>query len=554
MMDSLINSFDIWTKAQGVKSKGRVKNIDNISLEGIARLRELILKFALEGKLTIQDSNEEPAIELLKRIDQQRDYKIPSFILDTSNIFSPYTLPLGWEWVRLQRIIQISSGDSLTTSQMNNDGNIPVFGGNGINGYHDKANISKPTIVIGRVGFYCGSIHITPTKAWVTDNAFITTFSEENIDLNFLSWLLKGTNLKENESATAQPVISGRKIYPIIVGLPPLEEQKRIVAKVNELMALCDKLEEVQTNNLSTHHHLVKSLLATLTQANDADELQTAWDKLALHFDTLFCTEDSIEQLKQTILQLAVMGKLVKQDPNDEPASELLKQIAKEKERLVDCGEIKKQSSLPEIRSKDIPSGIPFGWSMSRLGTFTIVGTGSTPARDRSDYYSPAEISWVTSGETGNDFIYQTVEKISQLAVQQTNISIYPKGSLIVAMYGQGKTRGQVSELMIDAGTNQACAAIVFLNKDDYHRKYLKFFFKKSYEEIRSNAEGGAQPNLNLGKIANTVIPLPPLSEQKRIVEKVSELLLLCETLKNKISITRNIQSTLAQTVITSIN
>ena len=216
----------------------------------IDQLKQAILQLAIMGKLVSQDPNDEPASILLQKIAEEKERLIEEGKIKKQNPLpqiteeeKPFAWPKGWEWVRLQQIIHISSGDGLTASNMNNIGNIPVFGGNGITGYHDKANVSKPTIVIGRVGYYCGSIHITPESAWVTDNAFITTFSEENIYINFLCWLLKGTNLKENENATAQPVISGRKVYPITVGLPPLAEQHRIVAKVDELMALCDTLK-----------------------------------------------------------------------------------------------------------------------------------------------------------------------------------------------------------------------------------------------------------------------------------------------------------------------
>ena len=140
-------------------------------------------------------------------------------------------------------------------------GRIPVFGGNGVNGRHDRGNVNQPTVVIGRVGYYCGSIHLTPGEAWVTDNAFITHFSAANICINFLILLLKGTNLKEDENATAQPVISGSKIYPIIVGLPPVAEQKRIVAKVDELMAQCDQLEASLTEGEQIRSRLLESVL-----------------------------------------------------------------------------------------------------------------------------------------------------------------------------------------------------------------------------------------------------------------------------------------------------
>lgn len=156
----------------------------------------------------------------------------------------------------------------------------------------------------------------------------------------------------------------------------------------------------------------------------------------------------------------------------------------------------------------------------------------------------------VTSGETQQDFIFETREKISPLALKETNVSVYPIGSLVVAMYGQGKTRGQVSELMIEAGTNQACAVIQFIEQSEAHRKYIKLFYKKAYEELRNNAAGGAQPNLNVGKISLTVIPLPPLAEQHRIVTKVDELMTLCEQLKTKLTTAQTLQQQLAETLV----
>jgi type I restriction enzyme S subunit len=140
-------------------------------------------------------------------------------------------------------------------------GTIPVYGGNGVTGHHNAFNVKCPTLVIGRVGYYCGSIHITPPKAWITDNAFKTFFDSESLKLSFLELLLNGTNLKEEENATAQPVISGSKIYPLAVGLPPLAEQKRIVTRVDELMALCDALEAQLTTSQSESQQLLEACL-----------------------------------------------------------------------------------------------------------------------------------------------------------------------------------------------------------------------------------------------------------------------------------------------------
>ncbi len=236
--------------------------------QSIDQLKQTILQLAVMGKLVPQDPNDEPASVLLGKIAKEKARLIKEGKIKKQKPLSeigedvkPFELPVGWEWVRLQQIIQISSGDGLTTANMNNDGGIPVFGGNGITGYHDQANVTKPTLVIGRVGYYCGSVHITPVLAWITDNAFETTFSEKNIYINFLYWLLKGTNLKENENATAQPVISGRKVYPIIVGLPPTAEQHRIVAKVDELMTLCDTLKTRLNDAQTTQVHLADAIV-----------------------------------------------------------------------------------------------------------------------------------------------------------------------------------------------------------------------------------------------------------------------------------------------------
>jgi type I restriction enzyme S subunit len=229
-----------------------LQHFDRISEapDAIPRLRRFILDLAVRGKLVEQDLSDEPAADLLKRIEvwredaiRRRQIREPKKLLKkVDHDEAPYVLPAGWAWARLGEVIYIQSGDGLTAAKMK-PGDIPVFGGNGINGYHDEYNVEQPTIVIGQVGYYCGSIHVTPDKAWVTDNAFVTRFCQEAIWMKFLILLLNGTDLKENEKATTQPVISGSKIYPIIVGLPPLAEQHRIVTKVDELMALCDQLE-----------------------------------------------------------------------------------------------------------------------------------------------------------------------------------------------------------------------------------------------------------------------------------------------------------------------
>ena len=246
----------------------KLTNLHEISLGDVQRLRQAILQEAVQGKLVPQDPTDEPASELLKRIKAEKEKLIAEGKIKKTKPLPPiaedeipYELPQGWEWVRFGNIVQVSSGDGLTSKNMDTDGTIPVYGGNGITGYHNKHNVNKQTIVIGRVGYYCGSIHLTQERAWVTDNAFITKFPETYIDQGFLIWLLKGTDLKKNENATAQPVISGRKIYPIIIGIPPLAEQKRIIAKVDQLMHLCDELENRLNQSKKDSEMLMQSVL-----------------------------------------------------------------------------------------------------------------------------------------------------------------------------------------------------------------------------------------------------------------------------------------------------
>lgn len=220
-------------------------------LENISNSRNNVLQLAIQGKLVEQCEDDEPASTLLEKIKAEKEQLIKNKVIKKEKPLpeiieeeKQFELPKGWEWCRLGDIINISSGKNLTKKSMCEDGTIPVYGGNGITGYHNDFNVSERTIVIGRVGFYCGSVHLTEEKAWVTDNAFITSYPKKFINREYLIMILNAVNLKGSESSTAQPVISGKKVYPVIIPLPPLEEQKRIVAKVDLIMDYLDKLQQ----------------------------------------------------------------------------------------------------------------------------------------------------------------------------------------------------------------------------------------------------------------------------------------------------------------------
>ena len=177
------------------------------------------------------------------------------------------------------------------------------------------------------------------------------------------------------------------------------------------------------------------------------------------------------------------------------------------------------------------PYQLPKGWVWCKLEDIASIGTGATPLTKCKEYYLNGNIPWVNSSSTKDSVIESPSNYITSRAIQDTNCVVYPKGTLIVAMYGEGKTRGQVSELGIEAATNQACAAICPFEKE--FKNYLKLFFESNYLRLRALAEGGTQPNLNLGKISNYEIPLPPLEEQCRIFTKIKHWISLIDVIEN---------------------
>ncbi|EBF8130877.1 restriction endonuclease subunit S [Salmonella enterica] len=570
----IVDHIDTWTTALQTRSTAGRGSSGKIELYGIKKLRELILELAVRGKLVPQDPNDEPASELLKRIAAEKaelvkkgKIKKPKPLPEISEEEKPFELPVGWEWVRLGEISDAVTGNAFKTSEysdegtfvlrvtnINPDGSINLTDSKFIphniaENKYSNFSLVEGDILLVMVGGSLGKIGIVDSEclpALLNQNMWkmVNTRSIRN---DFFIFGLKFINANQlNITHSTHGHLAQGDYLSKCFPLAPKDEQTRIINKVNVLMSLCDQLEQHSLTSLDAHQQLVETLLTTLTDSQNADQLAENWSRISEHFDTLFTTEASIDALKQTILQLAVMGKLVPQDPNDEPASELLKRIAQEKAQLVKDGKIKKQKPLPPISDEEKPFELPDGWEWCRISDISTVGTGATPSRDEPKYWLDGEINWVTSGETSKPFIETTSECVTKKAINDTNVSIYPPGTLIIAMYGQGKTRGQITELLIDAGTNQACAAIQLIANEDSHRKFIKIFFEKSYDDLRALASGGAQPNLNVAKISQTVIPLPPEREQARVVLTVNSLLNLCSSLKKHIQSAQQTQLHLA--------
>ena len=337
LLNLITEHIDIWTAAQTPKAnggRGRSSNA-NGPIHGIKKLRELILELAVRGKLVPQNPNDEPASVLLQKIAKEKKQlikdgkikkqkKLPKISEDEK----PFDLPEGWEWFRVGNVFDFQYGKALPAKDRDDSGEVDVYGSNGIVGKHTVALVSEPCIIIGRKGS-AGALNMAIRPSWTTDVAyFLIPFHGFDFDYTFL--ILQALRL-DKLGKGIKPGVNRNEAYTLIAALPPLAEQHRIVAKVDELMAICDQLEQQQTDSIATHQTLVETLLSALTSAADQAEFAKTWQQIAEHFDTLFTTDHSIDLLKQTILQLAVMGKLVPQNPTDEPASALLEKIAKEK-------------------------------------------------------------------------------------------------------------------------------------------------------------------------------------------------------------------------------
>ena len=233
------------------------------------------------------------------------------------------------------------------------------------------------------------------------------------------------------------------------------------------------------------------------------------------------------EDMKKSILQYAIQGKLVEQRLEEGTGAELYKQMQAEKQRLIKEKKIKKEKTLVEITDDEIPFDIPETWIWIRVGDVGSWGSGATPPRTNPAYYG-GSIPWLKTGDLNDGFIKEVPEFITELALEKTSVRLNPVGSVLMAMYGA--TIGKLGILEIPVTTNQACCACI--PYAGMYNKYLFYYLMSMRQTYIGMAEGGAQPNISKEKIVNSILPLPPLEEQHRIVAKLEEILPLCERLK----------------------
>ncbi|WP_206605634.1 restriction endonuclease subunit S [Pelagibaculum spongiae] len=512
-----------------------------------------------------QDSEDEPASVLLERIAaekkllvKEKKIKKQKELSTISESDKPFELPQNWKFCRLNDLtIAAEAGWSpqceLHPREGNNWGVLKVSAVTwGV--YKPKENKELPQALEPRPKYEVKSGDFLISRAntaelvakavVVPENApkylmmsdkiirfqFSKTVSSHYINLVNNSMFSRSyyAQVAGGTSSSMKNVSQGQ-VRNLIVALPPLAEQHRIVTKVNELMSLCDQLEQQTETSLTAHTSLVENLLATLTSSTDAAELEQNWHRIAEHFTTLFTTESSIDQLKQTVLQLAVMGKLVPQDPNDQPASVLLEKIAAEKEQLIKEKKIKKQKALPPIGEDEKPFGLPDGWEWSRFSevAYSRLGKMLDKAKDQGEskkYLRNTNVQWQKI-----DLLDIKEMKFEHAELQEFELH---KGDLLIC----------------EGGEPGRCAIWQHDNIDIYFQKalhrartytgvipeYLEIclMVDAANDSLAQLFTGATIKHLTGDKLSRHIISIPPSGEQARIISQALQLSTLCNHLK----------------------
>jgi type I restriction enzyme S subunit len=534
--------------------------------DAIPRLRQFILDLAVRGRLVEHNPADEPASILLNKIRAEKTrlvkqgslkHREPSGITALNG--STVLTPLGWVLTTLGEVTyKITDGAHKTPTYV--DEGVPFISVKDFSGgaldfsntrlipanehatLYKRCDPRRGDILIGRIGTLGKAVLVDTDREFsLFVSVGLIRFSHEFISPRYFRLVLNSP-LLENEynrikvgGATHTNKLNLGDLHTVSFPLPPLAEQHRIVAKVGELMGLCNRLEEVGLRR-DSHRDLLTVASHRLLDdgANDG-----AFQKHAHFFfgnlSRLTAQPDQIKHLRQTVLNLAVRGRLLAQDPNDESATDLVRRIQSQKQSLLANNAIRKTKACRTLNANEVPHAIPNNWKWIRLGEITDIGTGSTPSRTQPLFWN-GSIPWVTSGSTSLEVINNGDEFVTEAAVKSHRLRLYQPGTLLVALYGQGKTRGQVAELAIESTINQACAAVCPLPGFESIFPYLKLLLERNYDEVRLLSVGGTQPNLNVQKIKEVLVPLPPIPEQQRIAIKVTQLLSLCDQLESQIA------------------
>ncbi|MFH4752353.1 restriction endonuclease subunit S [Vibrio alginolyticus] len=560
--------IDIWTSAVKAKSTSGRGSSKKLELYGVKKLRELILELAVRGKLVLQDPNDEPASVLLERIARDKaqlikDKKIKKNRkqpeITQEEIY--FSVPENWSYARLEDIYDVrdgthdspkptSKGYPLVTSKNLSSGKLDLSTAKLISKEDhlkviERSRVERGDILFAMIGSIGNPVIVdTDIEFSIKNVGLFKYYNPKDSSPNFLNYFLKyaAEIMKKQSTGGVQPFVSLGKLRGFVMPIPPISEQHRIVAKVDELMALCDQLEQQTEASIEAHQVLVTTLLDTLTNSADADELMQNWARISEHFDTLFTTEESIDQLKQTILQLAVMGKLVPQDPSDEPADELLKRITDEKAKLVKDKVYQKTSKL---KPRNELISYPKGWVGVQTGQ---VCPSIVPNRDRPKSFT-GNIPWVTLPAFPQQSLYLDSTKV-ELALTETEVQKYsarliPEGSVLMSCVGRF---GLTAINTIPVTSNQQVHAFITLK--GLLPEYLSMVIRVEGKVLETVATSTTIAYLNKTNCESIQFGLPPENEQQLIVEKAKELIDICEQLKVRVKEFQAIQHNLTDAIV----
>jgi type I restriction enzyme S subunit len=563
------DNLDVWTGAIERKSGAGRGGGKRISPYGIDRLRALILDLAVRGKLLPQHAGDEPATELLKRIKAEKSRLIASGTAKAGKPLAaplewPFAIPAGWAWSQLGYVTNYGQTDKADPGSVAPDTWVLELEDveKGTSRLIERVRCAdKPfqsqknafqigDVIYGKLRPYLDKVIIADEEG-VCTTEMVPMRGYAGLKSDYIRLFLKtpffillATNAAHGMNL---PRLATEKAREAPFALPPIAEQQRIVAKVDELMALCDALEQESAGAMAAHQSLVEILLATLVNSADAMNLARDWARLESHFDTLFTTDASIDTLKQTILALAVRGKLVKQSDQDEAASELLERTVRGKADLIRQGLAKRDKALPRLTSINPPFELPSGWAWARFPELGILERGKSRHRPRNDpkLFSPGAYPLIQTGEVARatGLINETHSHYSELGLSQSKL--WEKGTLCITI---AANIADAAIMGFDACFPDSVVGFV-PSKPMNDTRYFLYFIRTAKADLLRFAPSTAQKNINLGILETLLIPLPPLREMDEIVAKVEALMALCDALKARLADAAQTQRHLAAAI-----
>ncbi|CAB1229199.1 MULTISPECIES: restriction endonuclease subunit S [Klebsiella] len=571
----IVDHIDTWTTALQTRSTAGRGSSGKIDLYGIKKLRELILELAVRGKLVPQDPNDEPASELLKRIAAEKaelvklgKIKKPKPLPEISEEEKPFELPVGWEWIQISEIGhdwgQKTPDEDFTYIDVGSiNKEFGIIEEPSILSAKDAPSrarkiVQKGTVIYSTVRPYLLNIAIIESAFSpepIASTAFAIIHPYTAMNANFIYYYLRSPvfiNYVEScQTGVAYPAINDKQFFSGIIAVPPSSEQARITKKIKELMSLCDQLEQHSLTSLDAHQQLVETLLTTLTDSQNAVELAENWARISEHFDTLFTTEASIDALQQTILQLAVMGKLVPQDPNDSSAEILLEQLStsrnkKLRQQQADNKEAETMlRKINKLKKAKPPFRLPNNWTTVHLIELCEY---LVDCHNKTAPYTDTGIPIIrTTNIRERRFLEQDLKFISQETYDFWSKRCPPSpGDIIFTR------EAPMGEALIIPPNVKWCLGqrtmLIRVMHEFVSNEFLLLALTEPHllERASVNAVGLTVKHLRVGDVENLNIPLPPLNEQYRIIDKVNILFEYCNKLKSNIKASQQTQLHLA--------